>query len=72
MLRDVRDRSSAIDVVSPERGALLVFPHRTPHAGQPTSPLDPATKLIARGELLMLPMPAEADDCTVASITIDS
>jgi len=57
MLRDVRDRLSIVDVVLPKTGRLLVFPHRTPHAGQPVSP-DDVNKLIVRGELLLLPMPA--------------
>ena len=52
-LADVRDRLSTLDVVFPEVGKLLVFPHRQPHAGRPTSPEDPP-KLIARGELLMV------------------
>ena len=41
------------DEVYPERGALLVFPHRQPHAGRPTVAADPP-KLIARGELLFV------------------
>ena len=42
-----------LDEVYPERGALLVFPHRQPHAGRPTCAADPP-KLIARGELLFV------------------
>ena len=42
-----------LDEVYPERGALLVFPHRQPHAGRPTRAADPP-KLIARGELLFV------------------
>lgn len=53
MLGDVRDKSSVLDEVYPEGGALLVFPHRQPHAGCPTCATDPK-KLIARGELLFV------------------
>ena len=53
MLSDVRAGAAVLDEVLPERGALLVFPHRQPHAGRPTCAADPP-KLIARGELLFV------------------
>ena len=53
MLSDVRAGAAVLDEVYPERGALLVFPHRQPHAGRPTCAADPP-KLIARGELLFV------------------
>ena len=53
MLSDVRAGAAVLDEVYPERGALLVFPHRQPHAGRPTRAADPP-KLIARGELLFV------------------
>ena len=48
-----RAGAAGLDEVYPERGALLVFPHRQPHAGRPTCASDPP-KLIARGELLFV------------------
>lgn len=51
-LSDLDATAAVTETVLPQRGSLLVFPHRAPHAGLPLASGD--AKLIARGELTFL------------------